>query len=498
MWKRLTLQTRLLILVAALTLTALAGGLVTVWHTDAIDSLLTDLIDQNVASFQASEELETALLRQKGYATYFFLDQNTDWLARLQDYHLTFLFWLDRAKASAYAPNMLDLLDQIEEAYTSYVKARQEVIRLYQQGRREQGAELHWQVRKQFQELYNLCERYKLIHERRIAEARDESRYKARFITNTALIIMPGVVFLGLFLGYVLFRQILTPIRALLREHAVYSDNTGSSIDEVQALSQTVHHLREDVDLAHSQLQRSQVSLAQSEKLALAGKLAAGVAHSIRNPLTSVKMRLFSLRRHLALPPAQQDDLDVISAEIRHIDAIVRNFLEYSRPPKLTIQPVSPSAVVDQAIALLLPRLESFSVTVTVNRKEPLPIVWADPDQFKEVLVNLMVNACEAMPKGGNISLTEEEDFIAGLGRAIRIRIQDTGPGILASMHGKIFQPFFSGKEEGTGLGLSIAARIIEEHGGDIEVDSRPGQGAAFIITLPLRKIKNGNNINSR
>jgi signal transduction histidine kinase len=496
MWKRLDLQTRILLLLAALILTALAGGLVTVWHTDAIDSLLTDLIDQNVASFQAAEELESALLRQKGYATYFFLDQNPDWLAKLQENHIAFLDWLNRAKASAYTPTMPVHLKQIEEAYDAYVKDRQQVVFYYQQGERRRGAELHRRIRAQFQDLYSLCERYKLIHEQRIAEAKLESRFKAKLITNTALIAMPGIVLLGLLLGFILFKQIFSPIRKMVGEPNP-AGKRGQSLDEVQALSQKVHNLREDVDLAQSQLKRSQVSLIQSEKLAMAGKLAASVAHSIRNPLTSVKMRLYSMRRHLKLPPPQQEDLDVISEEIGHIDAIVRNFLEYSRPPKLKIQQVRPSAVVDLAITLLRPRLESFNVAVRVNRKQLLPEVWADPDQLKEVLVNLMVNACEAMVKGGEIVITESEDFFSGIGRIVRIQIQDTGPGIPASMQDKIFQPFFSSKEEGTGLGLSIAARIVEEHGGKIHVKSQLKKGATFTITLPLRKIKHGNHSDS-
>ena len=127
MWKGLYLQTRILILLAALILTALAGGLVTVWHTDAIDSLLTDLIDQNVASFQAAEELESALLRQKGYVTYFFLDQNPDWLAKLQENHLVFLDWLDKAKASAYTPNMLvPIRTKLKMVTMIYAKAREQ------------------------------------------------------------------------------------------------------------------------------------------------------------------------------------------------------------------------------------------------------------------------------------------------------------------------------------------------------------------------------------
>lgn len=496
MWKRLSLQCRIFILLGALILTALAGGLVTVWHTNAIDSLVTDLINQNVASYQAAERLESSLLRQKGYVTYFSLDQDPDWLVKLQEHHQSFLDWLARARSSSTSPFMRELLTEIETAYEKYKQGREQVIALYQQHQNQAGAQRHRQLRQEFQDLFLLCDRYKLIHERRIAEAKLASRFQARLITNTVWLLLPGIAALGLLLGYTLVKQILGPIRALLVE-ANPTDVTATSMNEVQALSRKVHTLREDVDLAQSQLKRSQDTLVQSEKLAMVGKLAAGVAHSIRNPLTSVKMRLYSMRRHLNLTPEQQEDLEVISQEIGHIDTIVRNFLEYSRPPKLKMQQISPSLVVDWAITLLRPRLESFQVAVTVDRRQPLPEIWADPDQLKEVLVNLMVNACEAMGKNGQITIIEEEDFLAGIGRVIRIRLQDTGPGIPPAMQEKIFQPFFSSKEEGTGLGLSIAARIMAEHGGAIQVESRPGSGATFILTLPLRKIRYGNHISS-
>ena len=316
MWRRLSLQTRILVLLTALILTALAGGLVTVWHTDSIDSLLSNLIEQHMASFQAAEELETALVRQRGFVTYYFLDQNPEWLAKLEEYHLSFLDWLAKARSSAATPGMMELLNQIEQEYQKFILSRQEVIKLYQEGKTESVAALHWEVRDQFNELYALCNRYKLIHEKRIAEARARSRYQAKLVTNTSLTIMPAVAFMGLLLGYVLFKQILSPIREMVGESNP-AENSVTSLNEVQALSQKVHDLREDVDLAQSQLKRSQVSLVQSEKLAMVGKLAASVAHSIRNPLTSVKMRLYSMRRHLELPPPQQEDLDVISEEIR-------------------------------------------------------------------------------------------------------------------------------------------------------------------------------------
>jgi signal transduction histidine kinase len=126
-------------------------------------------------------------------------------------------------------------------------------------------------------------------------------------------------------------------------------------------------------------------------------------------------------------------------------------------------------------------------VEVKLNRAHRLPEIWADPDQLKEVLVNLVLNACEVMVNGGVITIREEEKVEPPLGPAVVIRVSDTGPGIPESIRDKVFQPFFSTKEEGTGLGLSIATRIIEEHGGRLELESAQKQGATFNITLPIR-----------
>ncbi len=208
-------------------------------------------------------------------------------------------------------------------------------------------------------------------------------------------------------------------------------------------------------------------------------------------------MRLFSLDRTLGFSPAQQEDFEVISEEIRHIDTIVANFLEYSRPPKLVMQQISPSDVVDMALQLLTHRLESYNVEVKLKRPRPLPEIWADPDQLKEVLVNLLTNACEAMGRGGTILIQEGETFLQSIGQVVTIQVSDNGPGIPRTLQDKIFQPFFTTKEEGTGLGLSIAARILGEHGGWLDLESREGQGTTFTLNLPYRKIKYGSHPDS-
>jgi signal transduction histidine kinase len=194
------------------------------------------------------------------------------------------------------------------------------------------------------------------------------------------------------------------------------------------------------------------------------------------------------LSRSLKLTDYQKEDFDVISEEIRHTDTIVQNFLEFSRPPRLKMQRISPSIVVDMGLQLLEHRLKSYDVTVDVIRTDPLPEIQADPEQLKEVLVNVMINACEAMEQGGSIVIQEEEALLPPLGRVAVIRLKDNGPGIPESIRDNIFQPFYSTKEEGTGLGLSIATRIIEEHQGQLDVESEEGKGSTFIITLPIRE----------
>ncbi|NVM21155.1 MAG: two-component sensor histidine kinase [Desulfobacterales bacterium] len=261
------------------------------------------------------------------------------------------------------------------------------------------------------------------------------------------------------------------------------------NVDEEEALRNGLAQLRQRISslkAAKGNGRRLQEALNESEKMAMAGKLASSVAHSIRNPLTSVKMRLFSLKR-LNLPPAQKDDLEVISEEIGNIDNIVQNFLEFSRPPKLSKQKASPSDVVDAAVRLFRDYGESNGVEVTICREDRLPEILVDATQLKEALLNLLFNGGEAVEEGdGSIVIREEEGVVDPLGRAAIIKVSDNGTGIPEVLHEKLFQPFLTTKETGTGLGLSIAKRIVDEHGGKIDLHSRDGAGTTFVITLPF------------
>jgi len=487
MLKKISLRTRILINITALVLITIIGALVMVGYTYRMEGLLTRIIDKYMGGLQTAQALENALVNQKGFASYYLLDGDPNWLVQMVEYRHVFEDTLEKTQRIATTVEEKRVLDLIESEYAKYIANKDQVVDYYKSRDREKGIKLHEKVRDSFFEILKLCENGKQLFRDKAQKAKIESLNQAknlRIIAGSAVLM---ILFLGIILTFFLLHDILDPIRRLASETDRH-DSAKNEGDEVKTLSRHVHDLKKTYNETQSELEKSREHLLQSEKLALVGKLAAGTSHSIRNPLTSVKMRLFSLGRSLDLDSNQKEDLDVISEEIDHIDNILQNFLEFSRPPRLKLQHVSPSDIVDQAIQLLQHRLESYEVFIKIQRKEPLPIVQLDPEQLKEVLINIIINACEAMGQGGSIIIYEETVIEQEKFRSAVIRINDNGPGIPGTIQSKIMEPFFTTKEEGTGLGLSIAERIVQEHGGRLDIRSKEGNGSTFIITLPMEE----------
>ncbi len=487
--KQLGLRFRIYLIIFALVLITCAGGIVTVWYTYRIEGMFENIVDRNVEAFRIVEELQTALVNQKGFVTYFLLDSDPDWLRQLGEYRQIFRERIKEANNLVATAEERKALQDLENEYQKYIELKDRVIAFYREGNREEGADLHKDSRLHYFKSLELSEKFKELYDERISAIRNEGLAQARKLRVTAGTAILFVIALGIVLALVLVRQVLEPIRLLVRETYREKKSTDTG-DEVKALSMGVRGLIEDIDHTSLELEKSREILLQAEKLAMVGKLAAGVAHSIRNPLTSVKMRLFSMGRALDMPESQREDFNVISEEIGHIDTIVQNFLEFSRPPKLRMQKTSPSDIVDLVIQLLRHRLESGNIDVIRHREKMLPQIEIDPEQIKEVLVNLMVNACEAMGDGGKIEIFEEYGTVKNIGQAATIKIKDNGPGMPGKIQEKVTQPFYTTKEEGTGLGLSIAERIVTNHGGTISFESTEGSGTTFIITLAREAIK--------
>ena len=484
----MSLKQRVYFANAILLAITVAGALAMLWYSYKTEDLFSCIVDRNIPVYQAAEAMETSLLNQKGYLSYYLLDNKTDWLSELSRFQDKFSEKLRQIKPLIREPWEKEALLRIETEYGNYIASKDKVLALYRKGDPGAGAALHQEVRASFFRIFQLCEKFKTFHKENIDHTVAVSRSDANHLRYISLLAIVTVVLLSMLINYIFSCHILEPIRKLAEEADRLGEGRATG-NEVAALKKSVLGLIEDADQTHEELQKSRESLMQSEKMALLGKLAAGTAHSIRNPLTSIKMRLFSLGRSGKISSDQQEHIEVISGEIGHINKIVENFLEFARPPRLTMELESPSRVVDNTLRLLEQRLKSYGVTVTLVRPAPLPRTLLDPSQLKEVLANIIINACEAMAQGGQIAITESEEPDTDDGGKAVIRIRDTGPGIPDEAREEIFTPFFTTKDEGTGLGLSIAFNIISEHGGCLGLDPAvSGPGACFIITLPFKE----------
>ncbi|MDQ3070887.1 MAG: ATP-binding protein [Acidobacteriota bacterium] len=224
-------------------------------------------------------------------------------------------------------------------------------------------------------------------------------------------------------------------------------------------------------------------TITYSRKLASLGRLFAGLTHEVKNPLNAMTIHLELLRGKLAKldpPPDASKHVDVIGAEIRRLDEVVVNFLKFTRPEELKLEPVDLSKLVAHIARTVEPEAVAQGVTVKVDVPATLPEVNGDASMLGQVFMNLAVNAVQAMPQGGALRIDAR-----AVGRRVRVDIADTGSGIPPEHLARIFDLYFTTKKKGSGIGLSMVYRIIQLHDGEVEVQSTPGAGTRFRIFLP-------------
>ncbi len=234
-----------------------------------------------------------------------------------------------------------------------------------------------------------------------------------------------------------------------------------------------------------AELERSQSQLIQAEKMAAVGRMAASIAHEINNPLQAIQNSL-----HLSLHPALDEErrrryLQMAQQEVERLIQIVRRMLDFYRPASGTMQPLDINRPVEDALALANKRLQQAHIQVISRFSPDLPPVRGMANQLTQVFLNIIINAVEAMPDGGTLWIgtayhAEREQVVAAF--------RDSGPGIPAEVRVHLFEPFHTTKPTGTGLGLAISYGIVERHEGTIRVESQPGSGATFIVSLPCNR----------
>ncbi len=268
-------------------------------------------------------------------------------------------------------------------------------------------------------------------------------------------------------------------------EASVAQDVDGTPLCRAVISDITDRKRVEDLEKAN----KNEVSLHQSQRMEAIGRLAAGVAHEINNPLTVILGFSQSLIKRVSLPEDILTPVSSIEHEALRCKALVEDLLTFSRGIQPRNVPGQPVEIVNRALSLVETKARLDRVTIQREFADSLPQVSMDQAQIQQAVIHLCTNALDAMPQGGVLTIALDRAAHPGDGRAcLRLRVTDTGIGIPDEIRSKIFEPFFSTKSvwKGTGLGLSLVFEIIQRHHGEIEVESRVGQGTTFRVLLPL------------
>jgi signal transduction histidine kinase len=322
----------------------------------------------------------------------------------------------------------------------------------------------------------------------RLEQATQESLSEIRD-TRFALFALVGIApLLSAALGYLFISSLTSPVKVLLRStrklKAGDLDHRVARLrDEFGELAGAFNEMAESLKEHLHKMQRA-------EQMAVVGKLAAGLAHEIKNPLAGIKVAMNVLGDEEYLSDEDKRVVRKVSQEISRLEGLMRSFLEFARPAKPKMESVDINALIDSALTFYSRSGRRTSAggpaTEFVKDLGSLPRTDADPMQLHQVFLNLVINAVDAMPDGGTLSVRTAFDAEE---KTIQVEIADTGHGIDPKHADSIFQPFFTTKPKGTGLGLPICRQLVEQHGGTIEAVENAGGGTCFRIRLPMQTV---------
>ena len=436
----------------ALAITLLAGLIAWAAFTTWQDVQRLEAFDSSkIASYEIADHLQNTILRLNNIFVDYALT-NEQALEKFYREANTLNEWIDTQKVpgkTSLAES--NLLDRIDAGYDGYLAIATNVIQQLQ-GNHASGGRLDaiQRMNNASAHMFELGHQLEDTHRRELEQTLPGSRASVAMLQ--ALLFSSFIVLLGLgtWLFIVVYRDMIAPLRIKLVE--------------------------------------SSVIIERQEKLASLGMLAAGVAHEIRNPLTAIKARLFMQGKQLKPGTPEFVDAQVIGQEINRLERIVRDFLLFARPSEPELKTLPAEQPLREAQELLSSQLQKSNIQIQLENSSPIRI-RIDPQQIKQVIINLVQNAADSIGQKGTITLRARRDtrILGDRHHPVAVlEISDTGKGMPPEVEKRLFDPFFTTKEGGTGLGLPIAARIIEKHGGLLQFQTRLNHGTTFGIVLPL------------
>ncbi|MGE5817921.1 MAG: ATP-binding protein [Deltaproteobacteria bacterium] len=380
-------------------------------------------------------------------------------------------------RPSEMAASLVPTMQKIKERATTLMHLDEDAARAHR-------VHLLRDVNQLAQDANGQMERMSATLVKRIESLQGQSLRVDQRLRRLMIASMFFILVVAIATAYVVAGRLLKPIHELVvgtghvmkgnlayRVPIVEKDEIGDLAQSFNVMAQEIQehreHLEKTMQAKTAELKRAQDSLLQSEKLASIGLLAAGVAHELNNPLTSILMNVNLLMEEVDDQSGLHGELQRISDDTVRCKRIIDDLRDFSRRHELEIHSCDLNEIVRKAVGLILHQAKHSAITMEPPHYGELPLISCDPGRLQQVLMNVFVNAIQAMPNGGSLTVRTglREKFA-------EISIQDTGMGISSEAKTKIFDPFFTTKPDGTGLGLSIVYRIMEEHGGKVEIES--------------------------
>ncbi len=300
-------------------------------------------------------------------------------------------------------------------------------------------------------------------------------------------LISAAVTLLGVLLGLGTARKMLNPILVLNKGvKRVGEGEIGVEIPvvgqgEIKELAISFNKMSRKLKALINDIKAAQENLVRTEKLYAVGEFSAGVAHEIKNPLTSIKLLMQTLAHKKQA--VSSEDFVIFEGEINRIDRIVKEFLAFARPKKLEKKSININNALNEVITITRPKMKQSRIELVQKLSSNLPVINGSRDGLKQVFLNLVLNSLQAMDEGDTLTITT----LSNDGR-LQVEIKDTGFGIPAKNLENIFDPFYTTKEDGTGMGLAIAYTIISDHSGTLNIESKTGIGTTVRVDLPIQK----------
>ena len=404
-------------------------------------------------SFQIADHLQQTVLSLNNMVLRFAAYRNTgDW-TNFETTSQELRRWFDEQQPILSSEKERPFLDRINSAYQDYLAAAMAIHKKIYPTRQSITRVVEFtELEKQSRRILDLGIQLSEAHQQSI-DLLSAQNLRSLDVLRFELLASLTLLFIaGCWLAVVVYREMIAPLQV--------------------------------------QLVESRQLVERQEKLASLGMLAAGIAHEIRNPLTAIKAWLYLQQKHLKPGTPEFSDAELIGGEISRLERMVKDFLQFARPsdPQFVVLPAGQP--LDEVQKLLEPELEKNGIKLLLAETVPAEI-RIDPQQIKQVLINLIQNSADSIGQNGTVTLrarSDEKRLNDRPTEVVILEVTDTGKGIPPDAEKRLFDPFFTTKDFGTGLGLSIAARIVEKHQGTLQYQTRPDSGTTFGIIIPLHK----------